>query len=109
LTNEHQEVPDPLNARLTTRQEAAGGLCITGLAEMPERTLLDERAMASALHVSPRTIRRMVMRGQLPAGIKLGSRRMWLVGKVTEFLSAESDKSAAEARRIAALFMGSGI
>ena len=85
------------------------GICLTGLAANPQYTLLDEHALAKMLKVSDRTVQRMVLRGQLPAGIKLGSRRMWMVGKLIEFLGAESDRLKKEAHRIAALHAGSGI
>lgn len=85
------------------------GVCLTGLADRPAQALLDEHALADTLKVSPRTVRRMVQRGQLPEGIKLGSRRMWVVGKLTEFLGAESDKMAKEAQRVSALYRGAGI
>ena len=43
---------------------------IDSLALMPEKTLLDESCLA-ALHVSPRTIRRMVARLELPPPVQL--------------------------------------
>jgi hypothetical protein len=85
------------------------GICLTGLAEKPGQALLDEFALADILGVSTRTVRRMVLRGQLPNGIRLGGRRMWVVGKLAEFLSVESDRMAKEARRIAALYQAAGV
>lgn len=76
-------------------------LALDGLAKAPAGTLLNERALASYLAVSPRTLRRMVQRGQLPNGIKLGGRRMWVTEKVMEFLVDQSNELAQEARRLA--------
>lgn len=90
-----------------TQSDAAGGavspaaLALDGLAKAQPGTLLNERAMASCLAVSTRTLRRMVQRGQLPKGIKLGGRRMWMTEKVMEFLTDQSNELAREARRLA--------
>lgn len=76
-------------------------LALDGLAKAQPGTLLNEHAMAECLAVSPRTLRRMVQRGQLPNGIKLGGRRMWVTEKVMEFLVDQSNELAQEARRLA--------
>lgn len=73
---------------------------LTGLAELPCNTLLGESALASLLHVSTRTLTRMILRGQLPQGVKLGGKRMWIAGKVIDYLALESDRLAGEARRL---------
>ena len=77
------------------------GLCVTQFADLPAEAILDARALGRCFSVSTRTLRRMVARGQLPRGIKLGRRRMWLAGKVLQYLTAEADRRAAEAKRIA--------
>lgn len=87
----------------------AGGMvamALDGLAALPKGMLLNEKALADSLAVSPRTVRRMVAHGQLPAGIKLGGRRMWVADKIMEFLVARSDELAQEARRRALRFAG---
>ena len=74
---------------------------LTGLASMPENTLLDETMLSGLLEVSTRTLRRMVGRRQLPQGMKMGCRRIWLAGKVIEFLSDEADRQIAKAKMMA--------
>jgi hypothetical protein len=64
------------------------GWVIDSLARMPPKTMLDQTAIAKAFDVSPRTIRRMVDRGELPAPKKLGTHRIWMVGRVLDFLDS---------------------
>jgi len=80
----------------------AVGLCVTQLAELPAESLLDSAALARCLSVSTRTLRRMAGRGELPKGIKLGGRRVWIAGKILEFLAHRADRHAAEAKKVAA-------
>jgi hypothetical protein len=77
------------------------GQFMRGLADVPPGTLLDEQALATSLHLSPRTVRRLVGRGQLPPGVKLGGRRIWVAGRVIDFVMAEADRLAAATRRVA--------
>jgi len=76
------------------------GLCAAGLAGLPGDTVIDERKLAALLQMSPRTVRRVVGRGQLPPGVKLGGRSVWVVRKVIEFLVAEAERVDAAARRL---------
>lgn len=75
------------------------GTTITALTLLPTGTMLDERALAGVLRVSPRTIRRMVERGELPEGVKLGGRKIWISEKVIDYIAAQADRQAAEARK----------
>ena len=50
------------------------GVIITELATLPDKALLDERALAEALGVTKRTIRRQVGRYELPPPVKLAGR-----------------------------------
>jgi hypothetical protein len=80
--------------------EAENGLCTSKLAVLPAATILDARALADCLAVSPRTLRRMVGRGQMAPGVKLGGRRVWMAGKVIEFLTDEADRLMASTKRL---------
>ncbi len=71
----------------------------TDLATLPSGTLLDERALARCLQVSPRTLRRMVVRGELPPGIRLGGRTVWIAGRVLEHLNARAERIARQAEK----------
>lgn len=79
--------------------KAMTGCTIAALSQLPAGSLLDERALAAALEVSPRTVRRMVERGEFPAGVRLGARKIWLSDKVQQFLAERAERLAAEARR----------
>jgi predicted DNA-binding transcriptional regulator AlpA len=87
--------------------DACAGFCTTRLAELPAAALLDERALAGCLGVTTRTVRRIIARGQFPAGVKLGGRRMWLAGKVVGFLTDAADLQVTNARKLA-LRLGQG-
>jgi len=62
------------------------------LAGLPADAVLDEIALAAALGVPPRTVRRMIRRYELPAGVKLGCRRIWLAGRVLAWIHAAAEK-----------------
>ena len=79
--------------------KTAAGQVASGLAQHPPGTMLDERALASALGVSPRTVRRMVDRCELPPGVRLGARKIWLSEKVLSFLRERSERGAVRSRR----------
>ena len=85
------------------------GLCLTMLGTYPANTMVDERALAECLATSPRTVRRMVHCGQIPQGIKLGCRRMWITGKVLEFLLERADTLAADAKQVARRMRVNGV
>ena len=68
-----------------------------GLAKIPARTILREKAMAAAFGVSTRTIRRMVERHELPPGVPLAGKMAWMTGKLLAFLEMkleQAEKSA---------------
>ena len=71
----------------------------TNLAQYPPGTLLSEESLANALKVSARTLRRMVARYELPPGIRLGGRKVWVVEKVREYLADRAERLAKEAAR----------
>ena len=81
-----------------------GGLIIDELARLPERSLLDEAALARILHIAPRTLRRLVTRWQLPPGVNVGGRTYWFSGKVLDHIQAAADRAAKDAERNARKF-----
>lgn len=78
----------------------------TKLAELPAGSLLDERSLAEVLDVSPRTLRRMVSRFELPPGVKLGARKVWTAGEVLAYLERRAQDLATASRRTAARLAG---
>ena len=76
------------------------GLLVTTLAELPGATILNEQTLANILHVSPRSIRRMTDRGEIPPPISLGSRRVWSSGKLLEFLDERFDAATRDLRKL---------
>lgn len=81
---------------------AVVGRVITALAELPPKALLDGKALAQALGLCPRTVRRMVGRFELPPPISFGGRSTWQVEKVLAYFEARADQAARQAARAAA-------
>lgn len=77
------------------------GTIIDTLARMEPRTIINQIALAHALGVSTRTLRRLVARNELPPGVRLGARRVWLAGDVLGHLQHRTEKAAREAERTA--------
>ena len=77
------------------------GSVMDGLARMETRTMLNETALAHELGVSTRTVRRLVTRNELPPGVKLGARRVWLAGDVLGHVQRRADRAARVAERTA--------
>ena len=75
------------------------GVILSGLAQMHPGTLLDETALAQALEVSKRTLRRMVGRCELPPGIPFAGRRRWIAGKVVAHIEQAVDDASREMKR----------
>ena len=55
--------------------------------ELDSNVLLDSHSLAKALDVSQRTLRRMIQRGQITAGIRISCQPTWLVGKAIDFFN----------------------
>jgi len=73
------------------------GICIDGLAKLPEKALVNQKALASNLGVDPRTVRRMVQRFELPPPTRLSGRAVWMVGKVLRYIEDAMDAAEREA------------
>lgn len=74
------------------------------LARLPERTLLDEKAMAEAFGVTPRTIRRMVGRHEIPPGVALAGKTVWMAGRALSHIEENLEKAARSAQKRAESF-----
>ena len=79
--------------------EADSGMMIDELARLPSKTILDEARMASLLGVTERSIRRTVERGELPPGISLGKRTVWLSDRVLNYVDARAAEVEQEGRQ----------
>ena len=75
------------------------GGAITRLAELPERALVDEQFVADVFDVTPRTVRRMVARCEIPPPLSVGSRSMWLAGRILDFLDGRAQQVQRDAER----------
>ncbi len=82
----------------------APGILIAALAELPEKAILDEARLAHLFHVSPRTVRRMVGRFELPPPVSLGGRSVWMAGRIVEHIDAAAERKQRVAERQARQF-----
>ena len=76
-----------------------GAGIISALAEFPKETLLDESAMGHAFNVCARTIRRMVVRYELPPPIPVAGKSMWIAGRVLAWLEANAERAEKDVMR----------
>jgi len=73
------------------------------LAAEPEKSLLDEAALAALFNVSVRTIKRWVKRGELPAPVRFGYRKFWMAGRVLAHIETRiAAEESARTRRMQA-------
>lgn len=91
------EAIDSSATNTSQRHEKSGVL--VGLANLPPKALVDEYALAGAFCVTPRTIRRMIARHELPPPIRVAGRSQWLVDRVLSHLDARAERAAREAER----------
>jgi len=70
------------------------GLLLEGLAALPEKALLDQTRLARLLRVTPRTVRRMIGRHELPPAVRMAGRAMWFAGRVLAHIEEAADRAA---------------
>jgi len=79
-----------------------GGVCLTVLAGLPEMAMLDDQALARALGVCQRTVRRMATRHELPPPIRQAGKSLWIAGKVRAWIAERAEQAEQQAKREAA-------
>lgn len=72
---------------------------LTGLAGFHPDALLAQADLAEALGVCGRTLRRMVMKSELPPPVPLGGRKVWLAGRVRDWLRVRAERAEKDAAR----------
>ena len=90
---------DPVAAPAPVQLGAEGSGVFTALAALPVDSLIDQRALADAFRVCERTLRRMVRAGQLPPPVALGARRVWIAGRVRDWLAGRAAEAERRAKR----------
>lgn len=87
----------------TLRHEPLG-VVIRTLAELPKETLIDEAALANALQISTRTVRRMVGRYELPPPVRFAGRATWQSGRILAWYTAMAEAKEKKAKVAAERF-----
>ncbi len=67
--------------------------------EFAVKTILDATRLSEIVGVSPRSLRRMVGRFELPPSIPFGGHSVWLAGKVLEHIEAAAETAQKKAER----------
>lgn len=70
---------------------------LTTLANLPPKAILREDAMARIFGVTPRTIRRMVARFEIPPSIILNGRASWFARRVLSWIEGRAEQREREA------------
>lgn len=94
------EVVDVAVSPMLDTLEAAGNAdapgqrgVIVGLADLPASAMLTASGLAKALCVCERSVTRLVARGELPSPISMGNKKVWLVGRVLDFISKRMEQA----------------
>jgi len=77
--------------------EELPGVLLAELAEFPDRAIVDEARLAYYLRITPRTIRRMVVRLELPPPIDFAGRKVWFVGRILNHLEVFMERAERKA------------
>ena len=72
---------------------------VTDLGWLKDDAYIDEAGLADALDKSGRTVRRMVVRGELPAPFLFGGRRQWRVGDVKDWIDGLAEQAKKDRER----------
>ena len=79
-------------------ERSEAGVCLVELAALPDAAELDARALAHALGVHEKTLRRMAQRGELPPGIRQAGKTLWLAGKVRAWIAGRAEQAEKKAK-----------
>lgn len=91
--------PLELEGKTGSESESRGalsGLVLDRLAQLDDRAMLNEVALASGLGCADRTLRRMVERGEVPPPISLAGRSVWILGRVFDWLQNRAEREEKE-------------
>lgn len=94
IAKDPETVPEPSGQE--RREDVGVPGVFDGLARLPGNAILTEPAMARAFDVEPRTIRRMVNRGELPPGIPMAGKTTWIAGRVLAHFAARAERAERE-------------
>jgi predicted DNA-binding transcriptional regulator AlpA len=101
MSEEEAEEPtvEKIEAVETTAAPPPSLGVIVDLAGMPAKAILNEHALARALGVTQRTIRRMVQRNELPPPIPMAGQAVWFAGRVLEHAETRAERAEKDAGR----------
>lgn len=78
---------------------ASIGDTLITLDQFPDDRLLTKPELAEILGCSPRTLNRMVEKFEIPPGVILGGRCVWIAGKVKAWIASSASRREAAAEK----------
>jgi predicted DNA-binding transcriptional regulator AlpA len=87
----------PVEQEKSNTAETTG--IILGLAALPEKAILTEAALAAAIGVTQRTIRRMVQRNEIPPPVPLAGQAVWFSGNVLSHIQSRMERRSRDVIR----------
>jgi predicted DNA-binding transcriptional regulator AlpA len=87
----------PIEPEQSNAVETTG--IILGLAALPEKAILTEAALATAIGVTQRTIRRMVQRNEIPPPVPLAGQAVWFSGNVLNHIQSRMERRSRDVIR----------
>ena len=84
----------------TTKHKTDHTGVIAALAEMPADTIIDEAGLSRIFHRHPVSIKRAIVRGELPRGVRLFGKQTWTARAVLDHLSQRLEAAQKDAERL---------
>lgn len=94
-----QEIEATLSEHEAVTQNISINDTLITLDRFPDDRLLTKPELAEVLGCSPRTLNRMVEKFEIPPGVILGGRCVWLAGKVKSWIVSSASRREAEAEK----------
>jgi len=88
-----------MEAKDSVSEKQSQGLCLTILAGLPDMAMLDDKALARALGVCQRTVRRMAARYELPPPVRQAGKSLWIAGKVRAWIMERAEQAERKAHQ----------
>ena len=85
------------NTIVTNHEANAPSIASISLGGFADGDMITKRELCRRLGCSDRTLQRMVERFEIPPGMTLGGRKVWIVGKVRAWFADAAERREAEA------------
>ena len=91
---------EALKENINTDEESSFSLeIVSELGELGDGAIISESALAKLLNRHPVSIKRAVLRGELPHPIRLLGQSVWTIGSIVKYLEKRLEAAANDAER----------